>query len=363
MISKLRIERFKCFNDQEIAFKKLTLLAGANATGKSTVIQALLLLRQAYVREKLAKGELPLNGAFVAIGTAKDAWYSGASEESIVFSITENNNSSETVYRFAYPRDNSQQYILSGKNSINDASILFSKRFTYLSAERLGPRLHLPIPEQLNDYANVGTHGEYTFYCLDAFGSEEIVIPELAHPDDKENRDLKGQTQLWMKPIAPNLQIEALAITDVDLVQGRLRNHIATDYLRPTNLGFGISYAIPIVVAGLLAKPDTMLLIENPESHLHPMAQSEMGKFLTRVAAAGVQVILETHSDHILNGIRVAVKHGLLAPEDLSIQFFGYREGALGHTVTSLKIYKDGGIDTWPEGFFDQTEKDLMELF
>lgn len=363
MISELRIERFKCFRDQKVQFRNLTLLVGGNATGKSTVIQSLLLLRQAYLSGKLEKGELPLSGELVTIGSARDAWYSGGGQEDITFAIAETKPSHELVYAFQYPRESPGQYALYAHHGQTEITSIFTHQFTYLHAERQGPRLYSRASNLPREEANVGIYGEYTFYCLAAFGTERIGIPALAHPDDTGYLALERQTTLWMKPVAPNLELEMLPVMGADIVQAGLKNHgIATDYLRPTNLGFGISYALPIVVAALMSKPGALLIVENPEAHLHPAAQSEMGKFLARVAAAGVQVIIETHSDHILNGIRVAVKHKDISPDEVSIQFFTYGDDELGHQVIAPRMYADGGIDIWPEGFFDQAEEDLLEL-
>ena len=83
-----------------------------------------------------------------------------------------------------------------------------------------------------------------------------------------------------------------------------------------------------------------------------------MGNFLADVARAGVQVIIETHSDHILNGIRRAVKSQKLSPEQLALHFF--RPRAAGHAqAVSPQIDASGNIDFWPEGFFDQFDKDM----
>ncbi len=112
------------------------------------------------------------------------------------------------------------------------------------------------------------------------------------------------------------------------------------------------------MVGGLLAPADSLLIIENPEAHLHPAGQAQIGIFLAQAAAAGIQVVIETHSDHVLNGIRRAVRSKLIQPDQVAISFL---QGA-GRVVTP-RIYADGGIDPWPVGFFDQIEKDLLELF
>ena len=123
-----------------------------------------------------------------------------------------------------------------------------------------------------------------------------------------------------------------------------------------------MTQVLPVVVAALSASKDDLLLIENPEVHLHPAGQAVMGAFLAKVAVAGVQVILETHSDHVLNGIRRAVKDGVLLPEDVALHFFRLRreeESDGAAQVQTPILDRDGNVDTWPEGFFDQFDKDM----
>ncbi len=379
MISRFRIERFKCFADQTIEFSNLTLFAGGNATGKSTVIQALLLLRQAYLRGSLAEGELPLTGNLISIGTAKDAFYSNSDIDSIVFQLGDTNLSSEYVFAFAIESGQLDRYILlgdplatveeSGALTPIDLSLtnLFGQQFTYLQAERLGPRLHYPMTELPPMEMNVGIQGEYTAHCLAEFGEDAINNPGLAYPgrNTEDYLSLRNQTRLWMAGITPNFDIEITPISEADRVLLGLKNRRSTSdfFLRPTNIGFGVSYSLPIIVAALMAKPGSILIIENPEAHLHPAAQSEMGQFLAQAAASGVQVIIETHSDHILNGIRLSVRQDVLPAEKVSIQFFSFSPMENEYEVLSPKIDADGRIDFWPDGFFDQIENDLLELF
>ncbi len=368
MISQFTIERFKCFAKQSIEFANLTLLAGGNATGKSTVIQALLLLRQAYLRGDLAKGELPLNGDLVSIGTVKDALYRGSRGstelDSITFSLTNSDQSFERDFAFPIKSGGRDRYILSGGDPIVDdlgdptdlpPINLFTSQIAYLQAERLGPRLHYPMTELPREEMYVGLQGEYTAHCLAEFGEEEIGNADLAYPGTTYF-SLRHQTEPSKGGIVPGLNIKSSPINEADRVLLGLQNH------RPTNTGFGVSYTLPIVVATLMAKPGSMLIVENPEAHLHPAAQSEMGQFLAQAAAANIQIIIETHSEHILNGIRLAVKQKVLQANNVSVQFFMRDDGDNKHRVLIPKIDSDGRIDLWPEGFFDQAEKDLMEL-
>ena len=110
----------------------------------------------------------------------------------------------------------------------------------------------------------------------------------------------------------------------------------------------------------MLTPSGALCLIENPEAHLHPRGQTKMAELAARAAAAGVQVIAETHSDHFLDGIRIAVRDGLVTPEQVAIHYFS-REGNAA-TAKSPKVDKDGRLSEWPEGFFDQHEENLVKL-
>lgn len=363
MIQNLTIQRFKCFNNQKIEFCPLTLLVGANATGKSSVIQSLLLLKQSHQTGALRAGQLSLNGRLISVGTAKDALYNESEEDSIAFSLAIEPEKMPVTFEFAYPRGNPNAYTLMSHQEVHYPTInLFDNRVTYLGAERLGPRLLYPMSDVGREEMNVGIQGEHTAHCLAEFGQEAIRNPNLVYPGEKSS-SLTYQTKLWMRRIVPNLDIEIEQISQADQVRVGFRNQgIESDYLRPTNIGFGVSYTLPIVVAALMSSDQSMLIVENPEAHLHPASQSEMGQFLARAAAAGIQVIIETHSDHVLNGIRLAVKRQLLQAEDVSIQYFIAGGKDTEYKVLTPKIDADGRIDSWPEGFFDQIEKDLLEL-
>jgi predicted ATPase len=131
------------------------------------------------------------------------------------------------------------------------------------------------------------------------------------------------------------------------------------NYYKPTNVGYGYSYVLPIIVAGLVAKPGEILIVENPEAHLHPFAQSILAKFLTLVSLKDVQVIVESHSEHILNGLRLAVNTKLIKNEQLSVLYF---DREYERYFEKINIDDNGGIDNWPPDFFDQATNDLNQL-
>lgn len=358
MIHELRLQEFKCFSDQRLPMADLTLLAGANAAGKSTVIQSLLLLRQSHLRRTLQRGELLLNGPLVNVGTALDAVNERGLTDRVAFTLLEK-YFREQCFAFDYPRGAGDSYVLRGTAGEYDEKFsLFAKRFNYLNAERVGPRLIYPMSEMIEGLVDVGIHGEYAAHCLQRFGDDSLLNPRLiSSTEGQHSPRLFDQTRYRMREMIPDLDIELLAITDADQMRVGFKTSTGR-FLRSTNIGFGIIYTLPIIVAALLLPEGALLIVENPEAHLHPASQSRIGVFLAEVAAAGIQVIVETHSDHVLNGIRRAVRTKMITPEQVSILFF-----LGGGAVEQPRIYPSGGIDPWPDGFFDQMEKDLMELF
>lgn len=127
------------------------------------------------------------------------------------------------------------------------------------------------------------------------------------------------------------------------------------------NVGFGLTQILPIIISCLTAKEGDLLIIENPEVHLHPKGQAMMGEFLAEVANTGVQIIIETHSDHVLNGIRRSVKSKGIDESKVAFYFFNNR--AFNESqIISPQIDENGRIDHWPNGFFDQFDKDISFL-
>ena len=188
------------------------------------------------------------------------------------------------------------------------------------------------------------------------------------HPSDKA-RTLRRQFNAWASDLFPGAQANAQTIEKTSLVRLELRIGDLSDWRRPSNIGYGLTYAFPVIVAGLLAKPKQILIIDSPEAHLHPLGQSRIGCFLSQIAAAGVQVIIETHSDHVLNGVRLAVQNHKIAPDKISVHFFTQPEVAStkakstdSSRVISPLIDSQGNLSEWPNGFFDQSEKDLARL-
>ena len=172
MIKKLHLKNFKAFADENFDFKSLTLISGLNSTGKSSIIQSLVLLRYAYIRDYLPNSGIKLDNKIAYIGTAEDALYENAEEELISFGITWENDQ-HTIWNFDY--DSPSSNVLPIVLIINDAQVnqfnLFNDDFHYLGAERITPEESYPLSE--NDvvkHRQIGKKGEYTAHFLYEFG-------------------------------------------------------------------------------------------------------------------------------------------------------------------------------------------------
>jgi predicted ATPase len=385
MIDSLTLQSFKCFDDQPIRFRRLSIFAGPNASGKSSVIQAFLLLRQSHFANPFRLRSLELSGELFDAGSAKDVVNSNSPERIVGFELQ--SGTTTLKLEFFYPQGNSEirrmqrvgtplddmtprdRFRLPPQNAIA-FPIFHRTHFSYLSAERLGPRATYPTaPVRFASLAGlVGAHGEFVAHVLAAEGHETLTNTywgDLKRSvPSSESISLATITRDYLGTIVPGADIRAqtsFARVEYSYFDVRIAG-FDTDYLRPANAGFGISYVLPIIVCGLALAPGSLLIVENPEAHLHPQGQSAMGEFLAHVAASGIQVIIETHSDHLLNGVRLGVKRGIVAPNDVAVTFFERTLTPPTHRVSELELLKDGSVNRWPKGFFDQAERDYSDL-
>jgi len=228
------------------------------------------------------------------------------------------------------------------------------RNLTYITAERVGPREVYTL-EDRQIAPVVGPAGEHAVSVLN-WGRDEPVLEALTL-EGKPNTRLR-QVEERMCMFFPGCALSVQQVPQANAVTLGLRTSDDTDFHRPIHVGFGLTQVLPIVVAALSASAGDLLLIENPEVHLHPAGQALMGQFLADVSRAGVQVIVETHSDHVLNGIRRSVKAARLKPEQVAIHFFRHPSSDAAQVVSPL-LDSSGNIDSWPEGFFDQFDKDM----
>ncbi|MGA7497024.1 MAG: DUF3696 domain-containing protein [Isosphaeraceae bacterium] len=372
LLSQIDLEQFKCFQLLKLPLGALTLLTGWNASGKSSVLQALVLLHQT-IREKEWSRRLLLNGTELSLGTVADVvdkvtgrrtfgigLVDGAREIRWSFDGEDRRNMSALVTSLRVGGEDISppevlRYLLPPGIAAEDAAIVERlRRLSYLTAERIGPQDVYPL-EDPNSTQAVGPKGEFAVSLL-YWNRDELVLDGLAIGDNPPT--LLHQVEARMDEFFPGCSLEIQHIPQANVATLGLRTSPATDFHRPVHVGSGLTQVLPIIVAALSRKREDLLLIENPEVHLHPAGQAKMGWFLSQVASAGVQVMIETHSDHVLNGIRRSAKDRVISADRVHIHFFKDRNQE-GEQVVSPMIDPAGNVDAWPSGFFDQFDKDL----
>ena len=367
MIAEIRLENFKRFRALTLNTANLTVLTGANGAGKTSVLHSLLLARQ--MARQPSRSHLELNGVdTLELGGPEDVIHREAGDDLAVVEILD---AEGTRQRWSFrATSTTDQRTLNAivVNRPDDYSGVLARpapQFTYLCAERLGPRDVLSASAADVAELDVGSRGEFVAQVLASFDRSRVSAGRLASSTtETQITSLLHQTESWMGRIVRPTQIAAEWFPNTSVTRLSFKTPgLRTEWTRAPNAGFGISYALPIIVAALRAPTGGLLLVENPEAHLHPAGQSTIGRFLAQVAADGVQVFLETHSDHVLNGIRVAVADGsaALLPEQAAIHFFRAEDDG-GPDLQSMELQRTGQLNAWPAGFFDQAQVDLGAL-
>jgi len=380
-MKKIVIKNFKCFEEQEINFKNLSILAGANGSGKSTVIQVLLLFLQSKNSRQGFIDSLFLNDYFLEAGTASDVLYENASEDKISFKIVFDDNQE---LEYSYPIENRTDRIIHSLDSIEFNTktmqtknvklpgILMNRIMKigmefastdFISADRYGPKLTYKIN---NEDTKVGKYGEFTPYIIDQHKNDILKNKSVYFDETVSSSSLLSEVNNWLSFILDGVKIDTSVIDSANISILKITNFAQSilDFRSPIHMPYGASYILPIIVSCLMNSKSKQgkVIIENPEAHLHPSAQSKLGKFLAKMASSGVQIIIETHSDHIINGIRIAIKNKDISKDDVVFHSFSRGKELGDNLVEEILIDENGKLNKWPEGFFDQYEKDMMEL-
>lgn len=339
-------------------FSSFNLLAGVNGSGKSSLLQSILVLSQTLQQGNSLK-KLTLNGHLVELGSTVDIRNS-ATPRNEPISLSFSGDGFLDV-AFQITESSSDQLLPELRSSEDNSRLLHTlKRVHFISADRLGPRNFI-AKTNLPEFLNVGEAGQYTHLILGQSENLPNVSDSLCLGNDSKN--LRQQTSEWLNYVFGGAKIEMKGSEDSSsVVQLRLNSRSSAHSYRPTSVGSGYSFALPIIVAGLIARKGEVLIIENPEAHLHTGAQSRITEFLAKVAIEGVQVFIESHSENVLHATRIAIKNDKLAmtSNDVSVLFFSTRDSDKVHKI---EIKESGAIEQWPDDFFDQTDRDLERLF
>lgn len=367
MLEFIRVQRFKTLLDSSFPLSSLNLFSGLNGMGKSSLIQALLLLRQSFERNTLFNKGLLLKGDYATLGTGQDILSEQAELNSIEFIIKWKEREPLQI-SFNYSAQSDLQPVSDSIDfNLPEELSLFNQNFQYLSADRIGPKTSYDISDYyIHNLNSLGNHGEYTAHFIAENGLKPISIRALQHKTAKSSQ-LLDNLDHWMSELSPGIRIHAVMqphINSVSLSYAFEQGKNLTADFKPQNVGFGLTYVLPVVTSILRAKPNDLLIIENPESHLHPAGQSLLGRMCGIAANNGVQLFIETHSDHFLNGVRVAVKESIVNQNEVQIFFLERDKDGNDHAslVRSPDILENGRISFWPDGFFDEWDKQLEKL-
>lgn len=335
MIKKLFVKGLKSISDIEINCAKLNIITGTNSSGKSTLLQALLIAAQN------TNSNMGLNGDYISLGDFTVAKNFNISDKSICIGIE---TESQKIENLCFDEDGITQ---------ND---FYQKDWNikYLSCDRIGAKDI--YTKKFTDDKDVGVNGEYTIFSLEKYKSD--ILPETLTAN-QDSYTLISQVNYWL-----NYILGASIFTE---------DVVGTDYVkcfyitsegkqvRPKNIGAGLSYLISVLVMCLLSNEDDILIIENPEIHLHPQAQSKVCEFLYFIAKSGRQLFIETHSDHIFNGVRAGIATEQMDSKDISVNFFAMDTKNCTYN-TEVKFGKRGRILNYVDGLFDQFDIDLNRM-
>lgn len=367
MINRISLKNFKCYSENNFELSNLNIFCGINSVGKSTVIQSILLLLQ-----NNFSNPLKLDGEYIQLGTYNDIHNVNVESDSLFIKIsiddktlsweteedhTLRSNAINDSHLYLSP-DIDKEYSDMTRAEFSDK---YKSNFIFLSAERLGPRSNYPYSNQRRSSNWLGIHGEYSSQVLST-----LIEASLSLDDQDPRIHSNAPSKLvfsnfinWMQEISPGafVKVDSIPHANISTNQFMFDGHT----YRATNVGFGLSYALPVVLALIMSKPGSLVIIENPEAHLHPKGQSYLGRLIALAAMAGVQVIIETHSDHLLNGIRVITRISeKFTPSIFTLYYVS--NGIIHSNVEKITISKDGKLSNWPEGFFDQQAQDMFTI-
>jgi len=344
-ITKLNLQNFKSYLYQDFEFKNITLLTGLNGAGKSTIFQSLRMFWH-----NLEYGHSVIN-QYGELKTLKNK-----DTRDDYFYLTLDIEGREDYQLFHDSKNN-----ISGSQGDISTSKFRNINLVYISANRFGPTEFQHIRNEniiLNN--NVGINGEYTLDILSKY--RDINLPESFKDEVSKQNILINHVEKWLQEISPNIRLETELNKKMNLASFTING------FTPLNVGFGVSYTLSIIVQLLVSviqldkdKIKTVILMENPEAHLHPKGQTKIAELIAKISEFGVQVIVETHSDYILDGLRLSVKNGIISHENTKLYYLEMDED--GNTeVKSPQIDKDGYLDEWPENFFDTSLNNSMRL-
>ena len=427
MIKRLLIRNYRAFEYLDIPLSRINVFFGPNNSGKSSILSAFNILSQTCDSPDHSI-PLLYDGKFADYGTYYDLVYKNDVERNITFCLEFearrlggdiiDNAGIEIIYHYrsrrretvvnstkmSFPLDNvlisteiagrgTNQLVKSVSSEFKDiitgpkssgAIILdhFIPYVAYNETVKIPRRLDIAIsrvsrslrrilknviyvspfrvpPERSYRFSgeapsDIGRSGDKAFHI--------IAADELKRKNEKLN--VLNEVSKWLidAKIAKEIFIDRYSERDFEV---SLRNYITNEIENIADVGYGCSQVVPILVAGYTAQEGSILLMEQPELHLHPKAEAEIGSFLKDVAKKkDVQLVIESHGVHLLLRLQRHVAAGDIKPEDINV-FFVYpdEKKKKRKLLKQLPLDKEGYfLKKWPKGFFPERLNESREL-
>jgi predicted ATPase len=252
------------------------------------------------------------------------------------------------------------------KGAVEYIQDLFIRQLKYLGPLRDEPKSLYPLTPSA-DPNDVGLRGEYTAAVLDLHKADQVqYIPTTSFedaqvPSGKSVRTLESAVTDWLVYLGVAESVKTIDRGKIGhemkvIMPGSKMEHDLT------HVGVGVSQVLPILVMCLLAEPGSVILIEQPELHLHPKVQTRLADFFLSMSMLGKQCIIETHSEYIVNRLRfrAAAAQADSISSLMKIYFVDKIEGC--SVFRPVEVNKYGAITDWPDGFFDQSQSEAEEI-
>jgi predicted ATPase len=340
LINSLGLKNFKCFEELDVQFAPITLLTGANSSGKSSLINAIL----AVLQTEQFPFYLSPNGKYVNMGSFAEMVFQNNAEKHIELFIDFNDADGAFDTRWQQNSNGLPKQFYEIDPSYNPKEFDFDKNFNYIGSFRQPPER--TYYQKAKAQEKVDTDGgsyidqiiEWEETDADKFAVLIQVIQQMGLFHSIRSSRLKGGRFELNVKISENARFAAL-----------------------TDVGFGVSQFLPIVVADLQLSNQSCLAVSQPEIHLHPRIQATFGNYLVnQIKQTQKQYIVETHSEYLLNRIRLLLVTGELKPEDVRVLYF--ENDGVKSTVHDIEFTTKGAVRGAPQGFFDTYEMDVMDI-
>lgn len=405
MISRLHIKNYKCLHNEDLEFRPLTVLTGTNSSGKSSVLQAILLLARnlnSKNRERMydlvSKYQELLCNVKLIFKDKELLYRSHGSKnrntdlltiEDTLYFLTANRIGPEDIFKLLeeYKVGDNGEYLFKtfarighaeweyiGKDEfeqwhLDKEDLMNSKKYVEsYEGDVYGDNEYMNMFKIYNSMKkiveNENSSQKESFPAMELFNHLKKNVQDLYAQKHRSIFSINALVNLWMMRITGvNIKIDTLL---QETGYGQIYfTHDGTDMISPFNLGSGMSYLAKVLILCFLAKPGDVVMIENPEIHLHPRAQSRLGEFFAFMAGKGIQLVIETHCEHLLSSLRYQVYKNRLQPDDVILYYKADDKTPFEQLCINKNgryMNREGKQCGFPKGFFDVSVRQLMEI-